>query len=229
MKKIVSMIAALAVLPVFAFAGTAGAAVNSAIEGGDIYRVKNVTQGSGYADTTSANACDTLQYQVRLHNPGPDAVLNNVKVSVAFGTAATTHDTSIITARADNASPSSTSDTATANISSAQTESYVAGSTQLLDPNGNVIQTLPDGITGSGVNIGTLGISLGNIRYVRFQMKVSCPSKPTPTPTPITPVSTPAPKALPNTGAGDVLGIFAGASAAGTAAHMAVSARRNRR
>lgn len=43
--------------------------------------------------------------------------------------------------------------------------------------------------------------------------------------TPTTPV-TPTATALPNTGAGDVVGIFAGASAAGTAAHAIVSRRR---
>jgi hypothetical protein len=227
MTNKLKFVSALAVLPVLLFAGNVYAAVQSTIEGGDIYRVKNVTQNSAYADSTSANACDVLQYQVRLHNPGPDQVLTNVRVSVAFGTAPTTQDVSIITARTDNGSPASTSDTATANISSAQTESYVTGSTQLLDPNGNVMQTLPDTITTSGVSIGNLGISLNEKRFVRFQMRVSCPSKPTPTPTPITPVTTP--KALPNTGAGDVLGIFAGATAAGSAAHMAITARRNRR
>jgi len=47
---------------------------------------------------------------------------------------------------------------------------------------------------------------------------VSTPTTPTPPPT------TPAPPAtIPNTGAGDVLGIFAGASALGTAGHFAVA------
>ena len=41
-----------------------------------------------------------------------------------------------------------------------------------------------------------------------------------------TPPSTPPATTLPNTGAGDVLGIFAGASAAGTAAHAIVTRRR---
>ena len=56
------------------------------------------------------------------------------------------------------------------------------------------------------------------------------PTTPTPTPTttPVTPakaVTTPA-KAVPNTGPGDVIGLFAGASAAGTAAHAVVTRRR---
>ncbi len=51
-----------------------------------------------------------------------------------------------------------------------------------------------------------------------------------PTPTPPTPTP-PAVlgKPLPNTGAGDVIGLFSGVSAAGAAAHYIVSARRSRR
>jgi hypothetical protein len=111
------------------------------------------------------------------------------------------------------------------NLSSAQTVTYENGSTTLYNENGTVIKTLPDTITTSGVDIGALNGS--TTEFVNYKAKVSCPSKPTPTPTPITPVTTP--KALPNTGAGDVLGIFAGATAAGSAAHMAITARRNRR
>jgi hypothetical protein len=237
-----SAVAALAVVPVVAFAAPVSATVQSSIEGGDIYRVKNVTKNVDFTDPANADACNVLEYKVRLHNGGPTEVLNNVTVSAAFQTAASTKNVSLITARADNASPSNTSDSATVNLSSAQTMSYVNGSTQLLDANGNVIKALPDTITTSGVNIGSLGISLNEKRYVQFQEKVNCPTptptptpKPTPTPTPTpapttTPTATPAPQApvsLPNTGAGDVLGAFAGASAAGTAAHAAV--RRLRR
>ena len=54
---------------------------------------------------------------------------------------------------------------------------------------------------------------------------VSAPPSPAPTPTP-TPTPTPQATTLPNTGAGDVVGIFAGASAAGTAAHAVITRRR---
>src|SRR5581483_9941351 len=146
---------ALAVVPVLAFASPALASVQSSIEGGDIYRVRNVTKGTDFTDPVSADACNVLQYKVRIHNPGPTDTLNNVTVSAAFGTAATTKNVSILTVRADNAAPSSTSDTATVNLSSSQTMSYVSGSTQLLDADGNFMQNLPDGITGNGVNIGS--------------------------------------------------------------------------
>jgi hypothetical protein len=58
------------------------------------------------------------------------------------------------------------------------------------------------------------------------QQKVTVKAEtPTPTPTPTPPVvkgETTPPAEIPNTGAGEVLGLFAGASAAGTAAHAAV-------
>jgi hypothetical protein len=324
MRKLIALAAAFAAAPVLAFATPALATVQSSIEGGDIYRVKNVTKNVDFTDPATADACDVLEYKVRIHNPGPTETLNNVRVVAAFGTAATTKNVSIITVRADNASPSSTSDTATVNLSSSQTMSFVDGSTQLLDADGNFMQNLPDGITGNGVNIGSVGVSIGNKRYVQFQEKVNCPPVTPPqvsfactelgvtnidrthydftakataqnatiqsygftakdangtnvdtntvntnatsavyhfnqsnagtytvsavvntdhgstnatactkqitvaaVPTTPTTPETPA-KTLPNTGAGDVLGIFAGASAAGTAAH-AVATRRFRR
>jgi len=311
--------AALAVVSVLAFAAPALAIVQSSVEGGDIYRVKNMTKNVDFTDPASADACDVLMYKVRIHNPGPTETLTNVRVQAAFGTAATTKNVSIITVRADNASPSSTSDTATVNLSSSQTMAFVSGSTQLLDADGNLIQNLPDGITGNGVGIGSVGVSIGNKRFVQFQEKVNCPA-PTPVVSlactelsvvqidrtrydftvkstvanatvtsyvfttkdangnvvdtttvttnassavyhfnqsnagtytvsavvntdkgsansnncvkqitvaaaPVTPVTKSA-TTLPNTGAGDVVGLFAGASAAGTAAHAIVSRRR---
>lgn len=230
MSKLFKLALALAIVPVIAFAPPASALVQSAVEGGDIYRVKNVTKNVDFVDPASADACDVLLYKVRIHNPGPTETLTNVRVQAAFQTASSTQNTSIITVRADNASPSNTSDTATVNISSAQNLTYVSGSTQLLDANGAVISTLPDGITQGGVSIGNVGVSINEKRFVQFQEKVNCPTPVTPTP--VTPTTTaPAPTksapapvkatVLPNTGAGEVAGLFAGASAAGTAAHMA--------
>jgi hypothetical protein len=101
--------------------------------------------------------------------------------------------------------------------------------------NESVIKNLPDGILNSGVNIGNIGPLTTDTEEVQFQAKLACPTPtPTPAPTPApTPTPAPAsskgPEALPNTGAGDVLGAFAGASAAGAAAHAAVRrVRRNK-
>lgn len=236
-KLLKGAVATLAVVPVVALAAPVRATVQSSIEGGDIYRVKNVTKNVDFTDPASADKCDVLEYKVRIHNGGPTEVLQNVTVQAAFQTAASTKNVSLITVRADNASPSNTSDNATVNLSSAQTLSYVNGSTQLLDADGKLIKTLPDGITKGGVSIGNVGISLNEKRYVQFKEKVNCPKPPvtpptTPPTTPETP-KTPAPQkgpeVLPNTGAGDVLGVFTGASAAGAAAHeVARRVRRNK-
>jgi hypothetical protein len=225
MKAIKALIAVLSIVPVLAIASPVFADSPGQLEGGTItYVVKNLTQANGYSNTTPANACDEVQYSIRLHNTSFGG-LTNVHVKVDLPSASATANTSTMTATTNLGGISGASSTATVNLSSAQTVTYENGSTTLYNENGTVIKTLPDTITTSGVDIGALNGS--TTEFVNYKAKVSCPSKPTPTPTPITPVTTP--KALPNTGAGDVLGIFAGATAAGSAAHMAITARRNRR
>lgn len=234
MSRLFKIATAVAIAPALIFAGNAAATVQSSVEGGDIYRVKNVTKNVDFTDPASADACNVLQYKVRIHNPGPSEVLNNVTVQAAFQTAASAKNVSIVTVRASNASPSNTSDTATVNLSSVQNLSYVNGSTQLLDPNGNVIKTLPDGITQGGVSIGSVGVSINEKRFVQFEEKVNCPTPPvtppvTPPAKPVTPVVQGKTTELPNTGPGDVLGIFAGASVLGAAGHYGMAVRRSRR
>jgi hypothetical protein len=227
--KVSAGLLTLATVMILAVAPLTKAAGLGTIEGGDIYRAKNITQkGTTYTDPINAAACDTLGFRVRIHNPSVDnAALTNVTLQAVFPSGASTTNTSIVTARADNAGPNSTSDTVTVNLSSAQSLTYVSGSTQMLDVNGNVIQTLPDGIAQAGINVGTVGVSINNIRFVQFQEKVSCPA-PTPTPTPKpTPQVQGKTTTLPNTGPSDVLGLFTGASAIGAAGHYTV--RRFRR
>lgn len=233
-KSTLTSLAVLVAVPAIVLSSApARAAVPSSIEGGNIYRVKNVTQGTDFSDPNNAAACDLLQYKVRIHNGGPDEILTNVTVQAAFPTAASTQNISLIILRADNASPSSTSDTATVNLSTAQKMSYVSGTTQLLDADGNVMQTLPDGITQAGVNIGSLGISINEKRFVQFEEKVNCPTPPTPpvtlpaTPTKGTPPVTPAaPTSLVNTGPGSDAAIFLAATIAGTFGYRRYLSRR---
>lgn len=239
MSKLRNTAAALLAMPVVMLSGaTAFAATSGQIEGGDIYRVRNVTTNGSFSDTVNADKCQVVQFKVRIHNPGPDA-LTGVKVAATLDSAAVDSQSSKVTVSADNANPVSTSDTAGVKLPASYTIAYEAGSTQLLDPSNNVLQNLPDGVVSGGVTIPNgVGVSLGQIRFVQFKADINCPvtppvvTPPTPTPTP-TPTSAPKapaakPAALPNTGAGDVVGLFAGASAVGTAAHAVVS-RRNRR
>jgi uncharacterized repeat protein (TIGR01451 family) len=210
-------LAVLAAAPVFAD-GTGN------VEGGNIYRVKNVTQNVNFSNPASANACDELEYSVQLHNSGYDAV-NNVVVSATLPASASTSSTSNVTAAYSDGVNPSTSASATVNLSSSQTISYVSGSTELLDGKGNVLKTLSDGVTGNGVNIGTIDGS--TTEYVNFEAKVGCPTTPVTTPTTPASTTTPAaPSQLVNTGPGSVIAIFAAASAAGAVAYRWITARR---
>lgn len=147
------------------------------IEGGDIYRVKNVTKGTDFSDPTSATCNETVQFKVRIHNPGPSAI-DNVKVVATLPNAVATSHVSRVTVSSTNADPLSTSDTATVNLDKAAVLSYVAGSTELLDARGSKVSTLNDAITGAGVTIGKVGVSVDEKRFVQFSAKINCPEAP---------------------------------------------------
>jgi hypothetical protein len=219
MTQLTKLAAALAAVPVIAFATPALAASEGQIEGGNIFRIKNITKNVDFTDPANADACDTLMFRVRIHDPGP-GFLTDVRVKATLDSNVADSHISTVTVSAINADPDSTSDTATLNLSSSQSISFVSGSTQLLDANGNVIRTLPDGITQGGVGIGNVGVSIAEKRFVQFQVKVSCPA---PAPTPAPEVKA---EVLPVTGAGEVAGLFAGASALGAAGHYILSRRR---
>jgi uncharacterized repeat protein (TIGR01451 family) len=191
------------------------------LEGGaPVYQVKNLTQGGSYAATISPACGDEIQYSTELHN------FNNGGLTSIVVTASLPNGT--VTAVPAEGASAGTNGKVTVNLPTNGSLAFENGTTVLYNSSGAVIKTLADTITTSGVNIGDLPGS--TTEFVNFKAKVNCAVTPTPTPTP-TPAKPAAttPKALPNTGAGDVLGIFAGASTAGTALHMAVSARRNRR
>ena len=63
LSKVV-VVSSLTGLLVFGLAGTAFAFTDGQISGGNIYRVNNLTTNSGFSDTTSAQACDLLEYAV---------------------------------------------------------------------------------------------------------------------------------------------------------------------
>ncbi|MBI3494854.1 hypothetical protein HY004_02635 [Candidatus Saccharibacteria bacterium] len=206
-------------------------ALAAQIEGGNFYRVKNITTGSSYADQTTADKCQTVQFLAQIHNPGPEA-LTGVKVKATLPTTAADPISSVATITAANAATQT--DTATVDLPSANKIDYVPGSTKLLDHNAGVIQSLPDGVTGGGVDVpGGVGVSLQEIRYVQFNAKINCEDKPVCTvnctpETPKTPV-TPAgvtPSAIASTGPADVISGLAGVSALGYGVQRYVASRR---
>lgn len=197
------------------------------IEGGDIYWIKNVTQNSAFVDPANAKPCDTLTYKVRIHNGGPDAI-NNVNVKATLPAAAATTNSSVISITSADVASSPRTDTATLKLSSAQSVKYVTGSTKLLDANQGLVTALPDGITGAGITVPSVGVSTNNIRYVQFDAKVDCPVTPNQPKTPETP-ATPAeqPATLPETG-GPAAGLAAVAGS-GVLGYAVMAYRRSKR
>jgi len=227
MTRFSKLAAALAVLPVLVLAPLAYAIGGGQIEQGDIYRVKDVTSNSAFADNISAACSDTVAFRVRIHNGGPDTI-TNVRVAATLNAASSTSHGSQVSLSADNNLHDMTV-TANAGVqtSEASTASFVSGSTQLLDysttPGGeSVLRNLPDGILSGGINIGSIGPLTTDTEEVQFQAKLSCPAPPTPV---VTPAATKL-TALPNTGPGDIVELFAGASGLGAAGHFIVNRRR---
>ncbi len=217
MTRFSKLAAVLAAVPILAVSGSAFAVSPGQLAGGsNVYQVRNKTQNGSYAASASAACNEELVYSVDLHNTEFNA-LNNINVIATFPSAG---GTSTVTATPDAGGTTGTTGSVSVSVASGGTLSYVNGSTTLYDGSGNVIKTLPDTITTTGVNIGTLNGS--TTEFVNFHAKVTCPTPtPTPTPTPVTPA-----KVLPNTGAGDVLGIFTGASSLGAVGHYVVSRRK---
>lgn len=225
MNRLTKLAVALAGASTIALPSVVMAAGYGQIEQGDIYRVKDLTTGSSFADNITAACGDTVAFRVRVHNTGPET-LTNVKVSATLnGASSTSHGSQVSLSADNNIDNMVVTANAGVNTSQATTADYVAGSTQLLNYGGSVLRSLPDGILGSGVNIGSLGPLTSDTEEVQFQAKLNCPT-PTPTPTPTPKPQVKGVTTLPNTGAGDVLGLFAGASAAGTAAHAVITRRR---
>lgn len=224
--------ATLAIAAVAVVSGPVALAAGQ-IEGGNIYRVKNVTQNSAFTDPASATCGDTVQFRVRIHNPGPDP-LTNVTASATLASNQGTSHSSTMTVSSPDANPNSINDTAGVNTNTASTIAYVAGSTQLLDPNGSVMQTLGDGIVSGGVAVpGTVGVSTEQMRLVQFSAKVNCPETPVCTencePTEEVPSTKTGvtPSAIASTGPADIISGLAGVSALGYGVQRYVASRRH--
>ena len=138
------------------------------LAGGDNYVVKNVTKGGAYANSVNATCGDVVQFSMQLSNTQFGA-LNDVTLKATLPSGG---GTSTATATTDLGGTSGTSDTASVTLGANQTISYKGGSTVLYDGSGNVIRTLDDGVTGGGVNIGTIDGS--TTKFVNFKADVNC-------------------------------------------------------
>lgn len=240
-KTLIVSAATAVILPVAAFAGVSLASSPGQVTAD--YSVTNLTQNNKYSNQTNANACDELEYSIRMHNPSYSAA-NNVVVKATLPSGESTTNTSHMTVSYTDGVNSPAFGSVSVNFTSAQSISYVSGSGVLYSGSGNVIKALPDGITSSGVNVGSLNGS--TVEYVNFKAKVNCPQpKPTcktqpslcpkpPVTPPTTPPTTPTtttttsstPTALVNTGPGDVIGAFAAVSVVGALGYRLYLSRR---
>lgn len=194
-SRITQFTAALVLLTGVVFtAGSAFASTPGQISGGNAnYEIANLTEGSAFSNTQSAKACDVVEYRLDLYNPGPDAV-NNVKVEANINNMTPyTSYVSNATVYTPDGLTQQVNFNATLNMSPAETQTYVADSTVLLDNAGNVIAssangTLADTITddAGGIAIGSVGESVQE--YLEFKAQLNCP---TPTPAVCNSISTP--------------------------------------
>lgn len=221
MSKISKIAATLAVMPIVAISGSAFAGSPGQLSSGPNYQVKNLTQSGAYASTISATCNDEIEYSMQLGNTEFGA-LNDVTLKA---TLPTNGGVSTATATTSLGGGTGTSDSVTVNLGANQTQSLESGTTVLYDSNDKAIKALPDTVTTSGVDIGTLEGS--TTEFVNFKAKVNCPSTPVTPNTPSTPATTqPAPKQLVNTGAGSTIGMFLAATAFGTVVYRYLLTRR---
>lgn len=214
------------IVSVLAFSGSSVSAASAGqLAGGDNYVVKNVTKAGTYANSVSATCNEEVKFSMQLSNTQFGA-LNNVNLKATLPSAG---GTSTATATTDLGGATGTSDTASVTLGANQTINYEAGSTVLYDDSGNVIRTLSDGVTGGGVDLGTIEGS--TTKFVNFKAKINCEETPvctvncTPTKeVPPTPGATPG--AIASTGPAEILSGLAGTSALGYGIQRYVASRR---
>jgi hypothetical protein len=238
MSKVTKIAAALAVVPMLAFASPVFADSPGQLSNGTTnYKVRNVTKDGAYAQAISAACNETVKYSVTAANSDFGLLKDvTVKANLASG------DINI-SAKNVNGDTTSVSGKATVSVPSNGTLSYISGSTVRINSSNTSTTKQGDGVvTANGVNVGDLNGS--TYIFVQFQAKVTCETEEQPKDikvcrlsdkkvvtikeseynadkyskdlskcdeTPVTP-----PKELANTGAGQVVAIAAGAVAAGT-------------
>lgn len=169
MKKLLAIALGAVLVPVVAFSSVSALGRGQFPEGNFYYSPQN-----GVAvDPASLTCGNTLTLKIRAHNAGP-GVVENTTVSASLPNTVATSHVSKATISSPYADPNAVSDTMTVNLDKAGKLSYVAGSAELLDSAGNKLSTLPDTLTTTGVNIGTVNVSVQEIRAVQFKVKAEC-------------------------------------------------------
>ncbi len=155
------------------------------IEGGAIARIADITRGTGFSSALRARPCDVLLYRIRLYNPG-SADLHHVRVAGSINPI-TPYKVIIptIAVYAPDGDPQQVFIQPRIFLPKARTQSYVAGSTVMLNSTGAVVRRsatrqLSDAITttGNGIDVGS--VDVGITEFIDFRAKVNCglPSPP---------------------------------------------------
>jgi hypothetical protein len=206
--------------------------INNPVVGDERPFLAGSINGSQVQDLIQVKDGDEVVVRAYVHN-NADATLmggeaNTVAKNVVFKllvpTASQTSTNIIGFITASNANPATINDTMTLTASTAFTLQYVAGSAEFIHAADGAHQTtdkLNDTIATTGASLGDIDGCFAYSGYVLATVKVHMTTPaptPTPTPTPApAPTPTPTPAAtLPNTGAGNVVGIAVSAIAIGT-------------
>lgn len=222
MKKIASLVAAVAMVPVLlastpVFADSPGQLSNSPTN----YKVRNVTKNGAYSQSVAAACGETVKYSIILSNSDFGQLKNlTVKANLKTGD---------ISASATTVTNTTTSVSGKATVTTSGVLEYIPGSTVRITEDTKNRTTVANGIAANGVNVGDLAGSTAI--FVQFEAKVKCDKPVTPeTPeTPETPTTPEKPAELVKTGAGDVAAIIAAATAMGVAGYSWFLRRQNAR
>lgn len=189
---------------------------NNSVAGDERAFLSGDIQGSGNTaaqDRLKVKDGDIINVRAYVHNNADatlmggeqNTVAHNVKFKLLVPTGNTTDKVMTAYIGAKEANPQIVNDTMSVYGNSAFTLSYVSGSATFTHkPDGvkEVTDKLGDAVaTDAGVSLGDIKGCFAYSGWVEMEVKVSMPTTPT-TPT--------TPKELPNTGAGDVIGVFAG-------------------
>lgn len=143
------------------------------LEFGDFVRAST---HQSFEDPLRAAPGSRVAVRTRLSNPGP-VLIDAVCVSADFPDRATSNPSISVTASSPGASAESPdpSDTVTINTYPPQPVCLVLlpGTTELLDGNSGVVESLPDDLLGDGVMVGPIDVPLSSVRFVQFNVKLT--------------------------------------------------------
>jgi len=143
------------------------------LEFGDFVRAST---DQSFEDPLPADAGSQVAVKTRLSNAGP-VLIDALCVSADFPETATSKPSISVAASSPGASTESPnpSDTITINTYPPQPVCAVLlpGTTELLDANSGVVESLPDDLLNGGVKVGPIDVPLSSVRFVQFAVELN--------------------------------------------------------